>query len=104
MQARQLRQTSCGCLLPRPISCCGVLGAPADGIDTIMDKRMTCRGCDRGEQRRRYDQRKKEVSRQHEITLVVLDYRMFECNGQKATAAEQRRGSSRDPGNTQQDC
>jgi hypothetical protein len=52
-------------------------------LTPIMDKRMTCSGCNRGEQRRRYDQRKKEVLREHEITLVVLGYEMFECNGQK---------------------
>jgi hypothetical protein len=49
----------------------------------IMDKRMTISGCNRGEQRKRYDQRKEDVLREHGITLVVLEYRMFECDGQK---------------------
>lgn len=49
----------------------------------FMDKRMTCSGCDRGEQRRRYDQRKAKVLSEHGITLLVLQYQMFECDGRK---------------------
>jgi hypothetical protein len=63
----------------------------------IMDKRMTCSGCDRGEQRRRYDQRKKEVLCEQGITLVVLEYQMFACNGRKRLRREPRRRQSRDP-------
>jgi hypothetical protein len=49
----------------------------------FMDRRMTCSGCDRRQQRILYDWRKDELLREHGIALVVLDYRMFECNGQK---------------------
>lgn len=49
----------------------------------FMDKRMTCSGCDRGEQRRRYDQRKARVLAEHGITLLVLGHEMFACDGRK---------------------
>lgn len=49
----------------------------------FMDKRITCSGCDRGEQRRRYDQRKAKVLRERGITLLVLQYHMFECDARK---------------------
>ena len=49
----------------------------------FIDKRMTCSGCDRGEQRRRYDERKAKVLSEHGITLLVLQYQMFECDGRK---------------------
>ena len=49
----------------------------------FMDKRITCSGCDRGEQRRRYDQRKARVLRERGIKLLVLQYQMFECDARK---------------------
>lgn len=49
----------------------------------IMDKRLTCSGCDRRQQRSRYDQLKKLVLGEHGIRLMVLEYTMFECDGRK---------------------
>jgi hypothetical protein len=43
----------------------------------IMDQRMTVSGITRGEQRRRYDQRRREVLPANNITVVELDYSMF---------------------------
>ena len=48
-----------------------------------MDKRMTVSGVTRGEQRRKYDQRRREVLSAHGIRLVMLDYSLFACNGRK---------------------
>lgn len=49
----------------------------------IMDRRHTVSGCTRGEQRRRYDERRRTVLPQHGIRLVELDYSMFAYDGQK---------------------
>src|SRR6185437_12170205 len=43
--------------------------------------RLTCSGCTRDEQRRRYDQRRSEVLKQHGITLVEVEYSQFCCDG-----------------------
>jgi hypothetical protein len=43
----------------------------------IMDRRATISGCSRGEQRKRYDERRRSVLPQNGITLLELDYRMF---------------------------
>ena len=43
----------------------------------IMDRRMTVSGCTRGEQRSRYDERRRVVLREQGIRLVELDYSMF---------------------------
>jgi hypothetical protein len=43
----------------------------------FMDRRQTVSGCPRGEQRRRYDERRRLVLPQHGIRLVELDYSMF---------------------------
>jgi hypothetical protein len=48
-----------------------------------MDRRQTVSGCSRGEQRRRYDERRRIILPQHGIRLVELDYSMFECRGRK---------------------
>lgn len=40
----------------------------------IMDKRMTCSGVPRAEQRRMYDQRRDDVLAQKQIRLVKFDY------------------------------
>ena len=49
----------------------------------FMDRRPTISGCSRGEQRRRYDQRRRVVLPQHGIRLVELDYRMFAHDSRK---------------------
>ena len=49
----------------------------------IMDKRRTCRGCSRGEQRRLYDQRRRDVLPKHDIRLVELGYELFEHDNMK---------------------
>ncbi len=43
----------------------------------IMDGRMTVSGVKRGEQRRRYDQRRRDVLPANKISVVELDYNMF---------------------------
>lgn len=43
----------------------------------IMDQRMTVSKVPRGEQRRRYDRRRREVLPANKMTLVELDYSMF---------------------------
>lgn len=43
----------------------------------IMDRRMTVSGVTRGEQRRKYDQRRRDELPAHKMTLVELDYSMF---------------------------
>ncbi|MBK7886885.1 MAG: hypothetical protein IPJ86_06130 [Bacteroidetes bacterium] len=45
---------------------------------TFFDKRQTVSGVGRGEQRRRYDQRRRDVLPQHGIKLIELDYSFFE--------------------------
>lgn len=54
----------------------------------IMDRRQTISGCLRGEQRRRYDERRREVLPQNGITLVELDYAMFLHNTRKRLRRE----------------
>ena len=49
----------------------------------IMDKRRTCSGCSRGEQRRLYDQRRRDVLPKHDIRLVELGYELFEHDNMK---------------------
>ena len=49
----------------------------------FWDRKPTASGCSRGEQRRRYDERRRIVLPQHGIALVELDYTMFECGGRK---------------------
>ena len=49
----------------------------------IMDRRQTISGCSRGEQRKRYDQRRRDVLALNEITLVEFDYAMFSHNSRK---------------------
>jgi transposase-like protein len=48
-----------------------------------FDKRHTCSGCNRAEQRQRYDElRRTEIPRQG-IRLIELDYSMFQHTGRK---------------------
>lgn len=49
----------------------------------FMDRRKTVSGCTRGEQRRRYDERRRVVLPQHGIRLVELDYSMFAHDSRK---------------------
>ncbi len=49
----------------------------------IMDRRMTISGCTRGEQRRRYDQRRREVLGSRGIILVELNVTMFDHDRRK---------------------
>lgn len=49
----------------------------------IMDRRITLSGVNRAEQRRKYDQRRRDVLAAYGITLVELDYSMFEHGNRK---------------------
>ncbi|RXS93918.1 hypothetical protein ESZ00_17125 [Silvibacterium dinghuense] len=49
----------------------------------IMDRRPTISGCSRGEQRKRYDERRRIVLPQNGIVLVELDYTMFSHDSRK---------------------
>ena len=49
----------------------------------IMDRRIVMGGITRGEQRRRYDQRRRVVLAEQKINLVEIDYSMFEHNKAK---------------------
>jgi hypothetical protein len=46
----------------------------------LFNKRQTCSGCNR-EQRKLYDQRRRDVLPQHGIRLIELDYSLFQHNG-----------------------
>ena len=48
-----------------------------------MDKRLTVSGVPRGEQRKLYDQRRRERLPEHGINLVILDYTLFERGARK---------------------
>jgi hypothetical protein len=48
-----------------------------------MNRRQTISGCSRGEQRRRYDERRREVLTKNAVILVELDYAMFSHNSRK---------------------
>jgi hypothetical protein len=49
----------------------------------IMDRHQTISCCSRGEQRRRYDERRREVLAQNAVALVEFDYKMFSHNSRK---------------------
>jgi hypothetical protein len=49
----------------------------------LWDRKPTLSGCARGEQRRRYDERRRIILPKHGIRLVELDYSMFDYDGQK---------------------
>lgn len=46
----------------------------------IMDRRPTCSGCTRGEQRRIYDERKKDLLERNGVALVVVSYDELACD------------------------
>lgn len=49
----------------------------------IMDRRITLSGVNRAEQRRKYDQRRRDVLAAYGFQLVELDYSMFEHDNRK---------------------
>jgi hypothetical protein len=49
----------------------------------FMDRRNTISGCTRGEQRRRYDERRRVELSKHGVKLVELDFSMFDHDGHK---------------------
>jgi hypothetical protein len=49
----------------------------------FFDKRLTCSGCGRAEQRRRYDELRRTILPQHGIRLVELDYSLFQHDRRK---------------------
>jgi hypothetical protein len=49
----------------------------------IMDRRHTVSGCSRREQRRLYDERRCKLLPLNGITLIILDYTMFDPNSRK---------------------
>jgi hypothetical protein len=49
----------------------------------FFDKRLTCSGCNRAEQRRRYDELRRKVLPQHGIRLIELDYSSLQHTTQK---------------------
>lgn len=46
-------------------------------------EQLTCSGCHRGDQRRLYDQRRRDILPLHGIRLMELEYTLFEHNSQK---------------------
>ena len=50
---------------------------------SIFDERPTCSGCTRGQQRKIYDQRRRDVLPQNGIRLVELSYDFFQHDGKK---------------------
>lgn len=49
----------------------------------FMDKKDTVSGCKRGEQRRMYDERRRNMIPVHGLTLVELDYSLFKHDRRK---------------------
>lgn len=47
----------------------------------IMDQKQTISGCTRRDQRRIYDQRRKEMLPMNGVTLIILDYTNFQHDG-----------------------
>jgi hypothetical protein len=60
----------------------------------FFDKRLTCSGCNRAEQRRRYDELRRKVLPQHGIRLIELDYSSFQHSGRKRL----KRNATKDEG------
>jgi hypothetical protein len=49
----------------------------------FMDRKSTISGCFRGEQRRLYDERRRQVLPQHGLSLIEFDYHIFSHDKQK---------------------
>ena len=49
----------------------------------FFDRRLTCSGCTRHEQRIRYDERRRTVLPEHGIRLLELDYSLFPHDSRK---------------------
>lgn len=49
----------------------------------FFDKRLTGSGISRGEQRKKYDQLRRDILPQHKIKLIDLDYHLFKHTSQK---------------------
>jgi hypothetical protein len=49
----------------------------------FFDRRMTCSGCNRAEQRRRYDELRKKILPQNGVRLIELEYSSFQHTNQK---------------------
>lgn len=49
----------------------------------FFDRRLTVSGVGRGEQRKIYDERRKEILPQHDIRLISILYSDFECDSKK---------------------
>jgi len=49
----------------------------------FFDRRMTCSGCNRAQQRKLYDQKRRDVLPQHGISLIELDYTSFQHDKQR---------------------
>ena len=52
-------------------------------IVSFCDKKQTCRQCRRGERRRRYDDRRRELLPKHGIVLVKLSYDLCVHGGKR---------------------
>jgi hypothetical protein len=50
---------------------------------SFFDRKQTVSGCNRGEQRRQYDQRRRDVMPQHGLWLVEIDFSELAHNGSK---------------------
>ena len=50
--------------------------------------KLTCSGCFRGEQRRRYDQLRRRVLHENGVHLIEVDYTELECDGRKLVRKE----------------
>lgn len=57
----------------------------------LFDKRQTVSGVTRGEQRRIYDQRRRDVLPQHGIKLIEISYDDFEYNSRKRIIRDRKR-------------
>lgn len=57
----------------------------------IFDTKETASGVSRGEQRRIYDERRKEVLPQHGIEVVIISYKDFKYDGQKRIKRDKER-------------
>ena len=57
----------------------------------FFDRRLTISGVGRGEQRRIYDERRREILPQHGIRLVSVSYSDFEYDSRKRIIRDRQR-------------